>query len=101
LAPTEHFNGLSEEAKKNVLSGGLEINLLHSGLSFAVPLWWLFESQHKDLQLRNGSAFLADFGQGIFAITAAHVFTEYLEAKKEVGQSGASSAMRLVGPALQ
>jgi hypothetical protein len=81
LVPTKHFNGLPEQEKKRVLSGGLGIDLLHSGLSFAVPLWWLFENQHKDLQSRNGSAFLADFGQGIFAITAAHVFTEYLEAK--------------------
>jgi hypothetical protein len=81
LAPTEYFNALSDEDKKRVLSNGLGINLLHSGLAFAVPLWWLCEDQAGNFRLRNGSAFLADYGQGIFAVTAAHVLSEYREAK--------------------
>jgi hypothetical protein len=81
-APTEHFNALSDEDKKQVLSNGLGANLLHSGLAFAIPLWWLSEDQTANFTLRNGSAFLADHGQGIFAVTAAHVFSEYQEAKR-------------------
>jgi hypothetical protein len=48
--------------------------------------------------LRNGSAFLADFGQGIFAITAVHVFTEYLEAKKRTGAIGCQLGNALFEP---
>jgi hypothetical protein len=88
FAPTDQFNALSEEGKKEALSGGLGAGLLHSGLSFAVPLWWIFKSKEEGLQLRNGSAFLVDFGQGIFAVTAAHVFTEYLEAKESAEEIG-------------
>jgi len=81
FAPTEHFNTLSEEQKKIVLSNGLGISLLHSGLAFAVPLWWL-ENHEENLQLCNGSTFLADYGRGVFAVTAAHVFLAYCEAKR-------------------
>jgi hypothetical protein len=50
------------------------------------------------LQLRNGSACLADFGQGIFAITAAHVFTEYLDAKKSAAAIGCQLGNALFEP---
>src|SRR6266704_3931130 len=72
--PTKCFNALSEEEKKRVLSDGLGVNLLRSGLDFAMPLWWVFKNHDTDTGLRNGSAFLVDFGHGIFAVTAAHVF---------------------------
>jgi hypothetical protein len=82
LGPNEYFNALSDEGKKRVLSNGFGINLLHSGLAFAVPLWWVSKDQGETLRLRNGSAFLIDYGRGIFAVTAAHVFVEYREAKR-------------------
>jgi len=82
LSPTEDFNKLSDEQKKEVLSGGLGAAVLQSGLSFAVPLWWVSKTKEGDLRLRNGSASLVDFGAGIFVVTAAHVFKEYLQAKE-------------------
>ena len=48
FAPTEQFNTLPEEEKKRVLSNGLGMDLLHSGLTFAIPLWWL---EHQKLRL--------------------------------------------------
>lgn len=98
LGPTEHFNALTEEKKKEILSGGLGVDLLHSGLDFAVPLWWLFERQKGGLRLRNGSAFLADYGHGIFAVTAAHVFAEYLEAKRTARAIGCQLGNALFEP---
>lgn len=86
--PTKCFNALSEEEKKRVLSDGLGASLLHSGLAFAMPLWWAFKNHHTDIGLRNGSAFLVDFGHGIFAVTACHVFREYLETKRTTGAIG-------------
>lgn len=82
LSPTENFNKLSDEQKKEVLSRGLGAAVLQSGLSFAVPLWWVYKTKEGDLQLRNGSASLIDFGAGIFVVTAAHVFKEYVQAKE-------------------
>jgi hypothetical protein len=82
LAPNDQFNAMSGEDKKRVLTNGLGLNVLHSGLAFAVPLWWLRDDQGHVLRLRNGSAFLVDYGHGLFAVTAAHVFAEYREAKK-------------------
>jgi hypothetical protein len=82
LCPNEYFNALPDEDKKRVLTTGFGMDLLHSGLAFAVPLWWVTKEQEDNLQLRNGSAFLVDYGRGIFAVTAAHVFAEYQEAKR-------------------
>jgi hypothetical protein len=81
LDVNEYFNALSEKDKKRILASGFGFNLLHSGLAFAVPLWWMYGDQEDNLRLRNGSAFLVNYGRGIFAVTAAHVFAEYREAK--------------------
>ena len=82
LNPNEQFDALSEDGKKRILSSGLGSNINHSGLEFAVPLWWVFNDNESGIALRNGSAFLVDFGQGVFAVTAAHVLREYSEAKR-------------------
>ena len=79
--PNQQFNALSEEEKKRVLSDGFGSHLNHSGLNFAVPLWWVFRDNDNNCGLRNGSAFLVDYGHGVFAVTAAHVFTEYRDTK--------------------
>jgi hypothetical protein len=73
---------MSGDDKKRALLSGFGLNLCHSGLEFAVPFWWVSKDQQHNLVLRNGSAFLVDYGCGIFAVTAAHVFAEYCEAKR-------------------
>lgn len=80
------FNTLSEQEKRQVFSKGLGSNLVHGGFEFIVPLWWVSASPDDGLTVRNGTAFLADFGQGCFAISTAHVYRAYLDAK-----SGASA----------
>jgi hypothetical protein len=82
FAPNELFNALSDEARKQILSSGFGMDVLLSGLEFAVPLWWVFDDGEAGLILRNGTAFLVDRGHGIFAVTAAHVLKEYFAAKK-------------------
>lgn len=99
--PTQCFNALSEEEKKRVLSAGLGVSLLHSGLAFAMPLWWAFKNHDTGIGLRNGSAFLVDFGHGIFAVTAAHVFREYLEAKRTAVEIGCQLGSVLFDPEAQ
>jgi hypothetical protein len=81
LAPNEYFNAMSNDWRKQVLLSGFGMNLLHSGLEFAVPLWWVSKDQTNAPKLRNGSAFLVNQGHGIFAVTAAHVLAEYIAVK--------------------
>jgi hypothetical protein len=99
--PNEQFNALSEEEKKRQLSDGLGPALLHSGLAFAIPLWWVFENAEIGIALRNGSAFLVDLGCGVFAVTGAHVFKEYLRAKKTAGAIGCQLGNLLFDPEVQ
>jgi hypothetical protein len=101
LNPTERFNSLSEKDKKRVLSGGLGAHLLHSGLDFAMPLWWLSVRPNAGLGLRNGSALLVDLGQGVFAATAAHVYREYLAAKAAATSIGCQLGNALIDPEAQ
>jgi hypothetical protein len=103
------FNLLSEDQKKAALESGLGPEVLHDGLRFAIPIWWVFQDQTGALGLRSGSTFLVDpspgslpvravisaasrslqyrllddllRGAGVLAITAAHVFRGYCEAK--------------------
>jgi hypothetical protein len=88
IDPNEYFNAVSDEEKKRVLSNGLGMNILRSGLAFAIPLWWVSKDHVETLCLRNGTAFLVDYGRGIFAVTAEHVFAEYLEAKRAALELG-------------
>jgi hypothetical protein len=53
--------------------------ILHDGRRFAIPLWWVFQDQAGAFGLRNGTAILIELGQGVIAVTAAHVFREYCE----------------------
>ena len=95
FAATEFFNSLPDQQKKAVLENSLGPEVLHDGLQFAVPFWWVFLDQNREANLRSGSAFLVDRGQGVLAITAAHVFRGYCEAK-----SGAHGIVCQLGDAL-
>jgi hypothetical protein len=73
---------LPESEKKATLKAGLGQKILHSGLKFAIPIWWVFQDQAGAFGLRNGTSFLIDLGQGVVAVTAAHVFREYCENRR-------------------
>jgi hypothetical protein len=81
FAPNDAFNAMSDDQRKQVHSSGFGMDLLRSGLEFAIPLWWVFQDQRNGLTLRNGSAFLVNRSNGIFAVTASHVLAEYISAK--------------------
>jgi len=101
LHPTEQFNALPEEEKKRLFSAGLGLNLLRSGLPFAIPLWWVSENSATGIGLRNGSAFLADLGHGVFAVSAAHVFKQYLADKRSTIAIGCQLGDILFDPETQ
>jgi hypothetical protein len=82
----EWFNDLPEDRKRQVLADGLGARLLEEGMGYVVPIFWLALDAEQTAELRNGSAFLVDCGQGTFAVTAAHVFVAYTEAKRTAAQ---------------
>jgi hypothetical protein len=82
----EWFNHLHVERKKEVMAGGLGVRLLEEGLPYVVPIFWLGVGEEAGGKLTNGSAFLVDCGQGVFAVTAAHVYAAYCKAKLRTAQ---------------
>ncbi len=96
--PNEQFDALSDEEKKNVLSGELGRQINTSGLAFAIPLWWIFRNNDNKWAIRNGSASLVDFGHSIFVVTAAHVYREYCEAKRTAVEIGCQLGDVLLDP---
>jgi hypothetical protein len=77
----EWFNSLPVERKKEVMADGLGVRLLDEGLLTVMPIFWLGVDEEAGGKLTNGTVFLVDCGQGVFAVTAAHVYTAYCEAK--------------------
>ena len=70
-------------------------------------LWWLWRTQEKDaytpLKPSQGSIFLLDCGRGPFAVTADHVFEQFLEDRAErrvrsrqIGNIGFNPEERLI-----
>jgi hypothetical protein len=70
-------------------------------------LWWLWRTQEKHalaaLQPRQGSMFFLDCGRGPFAVTAAHVFDEFLGDRQthrvrscQIGNLGFNPEERLI-----
>ncbi|MDF1554430.1 MAG: hypothetical protein P1P84_15270 [Deferrisomatales bacterium] len=73
-----------EEAR--ALSGGrLGRTMLETAIGYAAPLWWVEPSDDGRHVVRNGSAFFLDCGRGPFLVTAGHVFSGYLEARRDRG----------------
>jgi hypothetical protein len=95
---TAYFNSLSEREKKTVLESGLGPEILHDGLRFAIPIWWVYQDTAGVFGLRNGSAFLVELGQGILAVTAAHVFREYCHNRRTAQAIGCQLGNALFDP---
>lgn len=50
--------------------------------SFVAPIFWVRQADDGTDIINNGSMFFIDAGQGLFAVTANHVFEAYLKAKR-------------------
>lgn len=75
-------------------------------------LWWLWRIQEKDaltpLQPKQGSMFFLDCGRGPFAVTAAHVFEQFLADRQthrvrscQIGNIGFNFEERLIASGAQ
>jgi hypothetical protein len=97
----EWFNSLPVERKKEVMAGGLGVRLLEEGLPFVMPIFWLGVDEEAVAKLTNGTAFLVDCDQGVFAVTAAHVYTAYRDAKRRTKEVACQLGDMLFDPAAQ
>ncbi len=66
-----------------LVKGPLGDAVLKSVAKFAAPVFWESQRKKDSSPITNGTMFLADFGQGCFAVTANHVYQGYLEDKAE------------------
>lgn len=58
---------------------------------YAAPLFWVSAAGGGERKVNNGTMFIIDVPEGLFAMTANHVFEKYLQAK----ESSASIACRI------
>jgi hypothetical protein len=66
-----------------LVKGPLGDAALKTVAKFAAPVFWESQRKKESSPITNGTIFLADFGQGCFAVTANHVYEGYLEDKAE------------------
>lgn len=73
------LDGLSD-AQKSIVAAGPFPKLLRRLASIKVsPISWVTVPHHGVPYVHNGSIFFLDCGAGPFAVTAGHVYTEYLQ----------------------
>ena len=75
---------LTQEEALSLAKGPLGGELLRLAASYAQPLFWLTGPVGTGL-MRNATTFFVDAGQGVFGVTAGHVYDAYLEHKRSGG----------------
>jgi len=70
-----------------LLRGPLGEVIRDTTTKFVVPLVWETCDDEGGVVLRNGTMFFLDAGEGVFAVTAGHVYQGYLEAKDKYPQT--------------
>jgi hypothetical protein len=75
------LNGLSEAEKKSPETQEFSRRMHDSGAEHITWLMWRYQSRIIETQLlpRQGSIFFLDCGRGPFAVTAGHVFKQFVE----------------------
>ncbi len=78
------LNSLSDDEKRAIAEGEFTRRLHDSGAAHITWLFW--RGPHRIIGappiVHNGSAFLLDSGRGPFVVTAAHVFSQFLDDKR-------------------
>lgn len=81
---------VTKEQAIDLATGDYGKETLKQIANYVAPIFWL-ERTAERLEIRNGSMFFVDAGEGLFAVTASHVFEKYRNAKacseKEVSRS--------------
>lgn len=73
---------MNRERAIDLGKGDFGIESLQSVANYAAPLFWITAADNGARKINNGSIFFVDAAEGLFAITANHVFEKYLEVKE-------------------
>lgn len=76
---------LTREDALALANGPLSGELLRLAASTVEPLFWTVGAPDREL-IRNGTTFFINAGQGIFGVTAGHVFDAYVAHKRDGGR---------------
>jgi hypothetical protein len=72
---------LTPEQAQALIKSGLGAEELRLATSFCAPLFWQVEDK-SGLEVRNGTAFFVDAGEGVFGVTAWHVIDGYFNSRE-------------------
>ena len=72
---------LTREEAIELAKGPLGDVALKEVSGFVFPIFWISPEKTDPSPFSNGSMFIADFGERLFAITANHVYEGYLKDK--------------------
>ena len=77
----EYLNGLSEEERKSPEMQEFGRRMNNSGSEYVALFVWRYQSKVIETPFlpRQGSMFFLDCGRGPFAVTAGHVFEQFVE----------------------
>lgn len=78
---------ITKEEAIELVRGPLGDAALKSVAKFAAPIFWESRPKKESSPIKNGTVFLADFGEGCFAVTADHVYQSYLGDKAAIPQT--------------
>jgi hypothetical protein len=65
-----------------LMRGGLGKAELEFVASVTAPIFWMLRDSNGGERIKNGSVFFLDAGEGLFAVTAAHVIKECMDDTK-------------------
>jgi len=75
--------GMTLDEAKELIKGPLGKELSKIAASYVAPLFWEKQADSESVVLNNGSIFFLDCGEGLFAVTADHVYQAYLKQKEK------------------
>ena len=55
-------------------------------MDYVTPIFWPVHEPDQPTEVANGTTFFLDNGQGVFGVTAGHVFDGYMEQKRRYGR---------------
>ena len=69
----------SPEEARRFASGPLSRELQYAVFQYAKPIYWVLTRSRNgvDDEIRNGTTFFLDCGQGLFGVTAGHVYDAF------------------------
>jgi hypothetical protein len=74
---------IDEAEARRIMAGGLGKAELEFATSVCAPLYWIIREAGGRVRVRNGTVFFLDAGEGVFAVTAAHVLAGLEEDRRE------------------